>query len=114
MKFGVGWDKGPWSTSATVNYTGSFLRAFTPSDLSCSYATTANPELCTISSWTTTDLFVGYKGFKNLDLGLNIQNIGNKQAPVDERLAGRYTLFGSGYHNQLGRYMTLRAKYVFW
>jgi iron complex outermembrane receptor protein len=97
-----------------LNYTGSFLRAFTPSDLTCSYESTANPELCTVSSWTTTDLFVGYKGFKNLDLGLNIQNIGNKQAPIDERRAGRYTLFSSGYHNQLGRYISLRAKYLFW
>jgi iron complex outermembrane receptor protein len=114
VKFGVAWDKGPWNTSATLNYTGSFLRAFTPSDLTCSYESTANPELCTVSSWTTTDLFVGYKGFKNLDLGLNIQNIGNKQAPIDERRAGRYTLFSSGYHNQLGRYISLRAKYLFW
>jgi iron complex outermembrane receptor protein len=114
MKFGVAWDKGPWSTTATVNYTGSFLRAFTPSDLTCSYNTGAHPELCSVDSWTTTDVFVGYKGFKNLELGLNIQNIENKQAPLDERRAGRYTLFSSGYHNQLGRYMSLRAKYVFW
>ena len=114
MKFGVGWDKGPWSSSVNWNYTGSYLRAYTPSDLTCSYESGANPELCNVSSWTTTDLYVGYKGFKNLDLGLNIQNIGNKQAPIDERRANRYTLFSSAYHNQLGRYITLRAKYVFW
>lgn len=114
MKLGVAWDKGPWSTTATVNYTGGYLRAFTPADLSCSYSTGAHPELCSVESWTTTDVFVGYKGFKNLELGLNIQNIEDKQAPLDQRRASRYTLFSSGYHNQLGRYMSLRAKYVFW
>jgi iron complex outermembrane receptor protein len=113
MKLGVAWDKGPWNTTVTWNYTGSFLRAFTPADLTCGYQA-LNPELCTVASWLTADVFVGYKGFKNLDLGLSVQNLENKQAPLDERRAGRYTLYSSGYHNQLGRYVTLRAKYTFW
>jgi hypothetical protein len=26
----------------------------------------------------------------------------------------RYTLFNSSFHNQLGRFITLNAKYTFW
>ncbi|MEI8327305.1 MAG: TonB-dependent receptor, partial [Betaproteobacteria bacterium] len=113
-KMGIGIDQGPWSASATVNFTGSYLRAFTPSDLSCSYNSTGHSELCSVPNWSTLDVFLGYKGFKNLDLSLNIQNAENKQAPLDERRAGRDTLYSSGYHIQLGRYVSLRAKYTFW
>ena len=75
---------------------------------------TAHPELCTIQSSLTTDLFIGYKGFKNLELGLSIKNLFNRPAPLDERLATRYTLYSPQFHNQLGRYFTLGAKYTFW
>jgi len=113
FKFGVNYDNGPWASTITWNYVGGYLRAFTPSDLSCSYSNAAN-ELCSVPSWMTADVFVGYTGFKNLSLGLSINNIDNRGAPIDERRAARYTLFNSAYHNQLGRYMSLRGKYTFW
>lgn len=112
-KIGISWDYGAWAASLTTSYVGGYLRAFTPSDLSCPYST-SRPERCKVSSWMTSDVFIGYKGFKNLDLGLTINNIDNRQAPLDERRANRYTLFNSTYHNQLGRYFTLGAKYTFW
>ena len=113
IKLGAAWDMGPWAASATWNYTGSYLKAFTPSNLSCAYQASA-PQLCTIANWETLDLYIGYKGFKNLDLGLTVQNVENRQAPIDANMATRYTMFNSGYHNQLGRFATLRAKYTFW
>lgn len=113
MSFGATWEQGPWALGLTWKYTGGYLRAFTPSDLSCPYSA-ATPSLCSVSSWATVDLFLGYKGFKNLELGLVVLNVENREAPIDERRANRYTLFSSAYHNQLGRYFRLQAKYNFW
>ena len=111
----VSLDRGPWSTSLTFNYTGKYLRAFTPADLSCTYTGTANEgTLCTVGSYLTTDLFVGYKGFKNLELGLTIINLDNRQPPIDERQYTRATAFNPTYHSDLGRYFQLGAKYTFW
>lgn len=115
-RLGFALDRGPWQGNLTFNYTGGYLRAFTPADLSCPYdeSGTNRPELCSIASWLTTDVFIGYKGFKNLELGLSIKNLFNRPAPLDERMAGRYTLYYPQFHNQLGRYFTLGAKYTFW
>ena len=112
MSLGGTWEKGPWTVGLTWRYTGSYLRAYTPADLSCPYSE-SNPELCRVKSWTTADAFVGYKGFKNMDLGLIVLNVDGREAPLDERRATRYTLFNSSYHNQLGRYFRLQAKYTF-
>jgi iron complex outermembrane receptor protein len=113
-KLGYTWERGPWTNAVTWNMTGDYLRAFTVQDLSCSYSTGKNPELCKVAAQTTADLFLGYKGFKNLDLGMTIRNISNEQPPVDERRAGRYTLFGSTFHSAMGRFISVNAKYTFW
>lgn len=113
-KLGFSWDVGPWSTSLTYNRTDGYLRQYTPEDTPCPYASGAHPELCQIDPWGTFDAFVGYKGFKNLDLGVNIQNVSNVEAPISERAFNYLTSFDSNYHNQLGRIITLRAKYTFW
>lgn len=114
IQLGATWEKGPWTVRGVVNYVGGYLRAFTQSDLSCAYTGTAFENLCSVPSWTTGDVFIAYKGFKNLELGLSIRNIENKEAPIDQRREGRFTLFNSSYHNQLGRFITLNAKYTFW
>ncbi|MEP7295976.1 MAG: TonB-dependent receptor [Burkholderiales bacterium] len=115
-KLGLALDRGPWRGNVTFNYSGGFLRAFTPSDLTCPYdaSGTNQPELCSVKHWLTADVFVGYKGFKNWDFGLSIKNLFNQSAPLDERLVTRYTAFNSQFYNQSGRYFTLGAKYTFW
>ncbi len=110
----VSLDRGPWKSSLTFNYTGKYLRAFTPADLTCSFATGAHPELCTVESYLTTDLYLAYTGFKNLTLSLTVLNVDNRQPPVDERLATRFVLFNSQFHSDLGRFFQLGAKYTFW
>jgi outer membrane receptor protein involved in Fe transport len=47
--------------------------------------------LCSIKSWSTFDLFVGYVPTANFELGFVVNNVGNVQAPFDERFARRYT-----------------------
>ncbi len=112
-KLNFTWDKGPWTLSTSFNYTGGFLAAFSPSDLTCPYSNGAHPELCEIAAQTTTDLFIGYKGFKNLDLGLTIVNVGNQSPPISQPDATSLTLFSNSYYNALGRYATFKAKYTF-
>lgn len=112
-KIGFTWDVGPWKSAVTWNMTGDYLRAFTPADLSCSYSAT-KPDLCKVAAWTTADLFLGYTGFKNLELRATIKNVANEMAPIDERRASRYTLYGSTFHSAVGRFISLGAKYTFW
>ena len=114
FKAGIDWDIGDWSTTLTGNYTGSFLRAFSPADLNCPYSGGAHPELCRVSAWSTADLYVAYKGFKNLTLSVNVDNIENREAPLDEQRVTRYVAYNAGYHSQMGRVVTLAAKYTFW
>jgi iron complex outermembrane receptor protein len=113
-RLGFDLDSGPWSAGITWNYVSGYLRAFTPADLSCPYSAGAHPELCSVASWTTADIFLGWKPMKNLELNLTMTNIENRQAPLDERRANRYTLFNSTYHDQLGRFTKLTARYTFW
>jgi iron complex outermembrane receptor protein len=57
---------------------------------------------------------VAYKGIKNLTLSVNVDNIENHEPPIDERLVTRYIAYNPGYHSQMGRTVTLAAKYTFW
>jgi iron complex outermembrane receptor protein len=105
-------DRGPWRSSLTWNYTAGYQRAFTGSDPSCPYADTT-PSLCSISAWSTFDLFFGYVD-PRFEIGLVVDNIGNVQAPFDERFARSYaTAFDPAYHSAVGRFFRLTAKYVF-
>lgn len=111
--FGGTWEYGVWTTSLKWNYVGGYSRAFSPSDAVCPYESTT-PDLCRVASWMTADAFVGYTGIKNLALGLTVQNIDNRQAPLDERAASDFTLYRSAFHNQLGRFISVSARYTFW
>ena len=109
-------DRGPWRTALIFNYTGSYLRAQSPSNLSCPYdAPSINrPELCSVSAWRTTDLFIGYTGFERFELGLAISNIDNVQAPFDaNQVPSTYSAYLSALHSAVGRFFKLTAKYTF-
>jgi iron complex outermembrane recepter protein len=111
-RIGLSFDRGPWRSSLTWNYTGGYQRAFTGSDPSCPYATTT-PALCSVSAWSTFDGFFGYVDPK-FEVGLVVNNIGNVQAPFDERFARSYaTAFDPAYHSAVGRFFRLTAKYIF-
>lgn len=114
VTLGATWEKGPWTVKGVLNYVGGYSRSYSPSDAPCPYPGTAFESLCHVPSWTTGDLYLSYKGFKNLELNLSVKNIENKQAPIDQRYETRYTLYNAQYHNQLGRFFTLSAKYTFW
>jgi iron complex outermembrane receptor protein len=111
-------DRGAWQSALTFNYTGGYLRAFSPSDLSCPYDASGSnrPELCSVKSWQTVDLFVGYRGVPNIELGFLIQNLDNVQAPFDEHQvlgSGSFTAYQPAFHSAVGRFFKLTATYTF-
>ena len=109
-------DRGPWRSALTFNYTGKYLRALSPSDLSCPFDATGTnrPELCGVKAWRTTDLFIGYTGFQRLELGLLITNIDNVQAPFDaNQVPNTFLAYQSALHSAVGRFFKLTAKYSF-
>ena len=112
---GFSLDRGPWQSSLTFTYTGKYSYGFGPGPGQCIYEGGPHPELCTIGAFVTTDLFIGYKGFKNLELSLTVKNLDNRQAPIDAHLGSSYLSLGnSTYHDLMGRYFVAGAKYTFW
>ncbi|HSC64230.1 MAG TPA: TonB-dependent receptor [Caldimonas sp.] len=108
----LSFDRGPWRSSLAWNYTAGYQRASTGSDPSCPYATTT-PALCSVGRWSTFDAFFGYADPK-FEIGLVVNNVGNVQAPFDERFARSYaTAYDPAYHSAVGRFFRLTAKYVF-
>ena len=111
-RLSLSFDRGPWRSALTWNYPAGYLRASTGSDPSCPYTATT-PALCSVGKWSTFDLFVGYAE-PTFEVGLVVNNIGNVQAPFDERQArSRATAYDPTYHSAVGRFFRLTAKYVF-
>ncbi|NVD70835.1 TonB-dependent receptor [Duganella sp. BJB1802] len=108
---GVAWDRGPWDASVNWSYVGGYSVKSTP-DTACSFQA-ANPQLCDVHSWLTASAYIGYKGFRNLELSLSVQNLANKEAPMDASQLAYLQGYGTSYHSQLGRYVQLTASYKF-
>ena len=109
-------DRGPWRSALTFNYTGKYLRAISPADLSCPFdaAGTNRPELCSVKAWRTTDLFIGYTGLRDLELGFLITNIDNVQAPfAANAVPNNFLAYSPGFHSAIGRFFKLTATYTF-
>ena len=129
------WTYGPHATGVAVNFVDSvsLVRRYDGVDVypepychygrgqpATAYALGGLPKYsnydknCKIASWTTVDLNYTYTGFKNLTLGLNIQNLFDTKAPYDPGATGTS---GYGYnqslHNPLGRYFKVSANYKF-
>jgi iron complex outermembrane receptor protein len=107
-------DRGPWRSSLTFNYTGKYLTAPSPANMTCVYAASGHPELCTVKAWQTIDLFLGYSGFQHLELGFLVTNLDNVQAPFDaNQVANTFLAYYPAYHSAVGRFFKLTAKYSF-
>ena len=113
MSARLGLETGPWTTELSANFVGGYTNALTATS-PCS-APAALSRYCTVKPWTTLGLFVGYKGFKNTELSLLVDNIGDEKPPFDYRAAvsSQTRAWSPIYHNALGRTFTLRAKYTF-
>ena len=67
-----------------------------------------------MKAWRTTDLFIGYTRFQNLELGFLISNIDNVQAPLDANaVPNNFLAYYPSFHSAIGRFFKLTAKYIF-
>ena len=110
------WARDAWTANVRVNYVaGWYDGSRDPAGDACSAATNLllDPD-CRVKSWTTVDSGFTWSGLRNLTLGLQVRNVGNKRAPY-EPLAAQTTQagFNSAFHNALGRYFTANASYRF-
>lgn len=112
----VGWEKGPWSHEASGNYISGYDYVGTPAD-SCKIDIIygAPTSYCRVAATTTWNWFTGYKGFKNMELALNISNLFDTKPPFDARSAlnnGSFP-YNSGYNSPFGRRFQFSVKYAF-
>lgn len=71
---------------------------------------------CTVPSWSTFDLGYYYKGIKSLTLGMHVANVFDRKAPYYPGTNTSTTVldgYNAGLHNNVGRYFTFSANYVF-
>ena len=114
-RFGLAWDRGVWQFSLNWNHTGAYMLA-SDSSVNCSYAsqTTPRPDYCRVKSWLTADAYLGWRGVKDLEVGLSVRNVDDAEAPFDADRIAYLQGFNPAYHNQLGRYFQMSVKYKFW
>ncbi|HVE51028.1 MAG TPA: TonB-dependent receptor, partial [Casimicrobiaceae bacterium] len=93
------WERGPWNTTVFVNYIHHYLQQNvvpnTPRD---------------VDTWTTTDLQLQYKGFKNWTLAGGIKNLFDRDPPFSNQETQGYDFTT---HNPVGRFFYGRVKYAF-
>ena len=98
---GFDWEYGPWTTTVFVNYIHRYYQA---------NGTEFGGASDYIDSWTTTDLQVQYKGFKNWTLALGVKNVFDRDPPFsDDDNQG----FDFSVHNPVGRFFYGRVRYSF-
>ncbi|MRV70831.1 TonB-dependent receptor [Duganella sp. FT92W] len=108
---GLAWDRGHWDASIDWNYVGGYKVTSSP-DTVCSFKA-ATPWYCDVHAALTANVYVRYKGIRNLELSLSVQNIANKEAPFDASQIPYLQGYSPAYHSQMGRYFQLTASYNF-
>jgi iron complex outermembrane receptor protein len=124
----LGWERGPWEVTATVNYVGSFnLTDPSVGINTCSdsiinsgkwTSTFAGPaSFCTVSSFTDVDLYSEYTLSKHLRVHAAILNLFDKPPPLDMQTygGGGGASFDGAFHDAgaIGRFFNVGATYTF-
>lgn len=114
----VTWEVGAWSTTARMNHVGKFANKETANDGSClnhfADGVTDAPDGCKIKSFTTWDLFLKWKGVKNLEVFGSIKNLFDKNPPFDPQVYSAFH-YNPIYHlaGAIGRQYNVGLKYTF-
>jgi iron complex outermembrane receptor protein len=115
--FGATWEQGGVKLSGVVNYRASIKNINfkdDPSGCAFTYADgTDAPGGCRIASFTTLDLTVRWKATDSLEVFGGIQNVLDRQAPLDPYTYGATSYNPLDYSGALGRFYTVGAKYKF-
>jgi iron complex outermembrane receptor protein len=131
------WDKGPFSATWTVNYTGPFVIT-DPSEASAGLGTCAGAlqgqeslaygyrfvstsptpgYLCSVHHFTESNIYVRVAANDHLDVHGSIVNLFNAQAPIDAQTYGGGGLlaYDGAFHQDgaIGRFFMVGATYKF-
>jgi iron complex outermembrane receptor protein len=127
----LGYARGPWDVTATINYTSSFstldesvgATSCDSTGLDAGGRTYFQGKVqpayyCHVPSFTTTNLNLQYKVNNNLTLRAAVLNLFDKQPPIDVGTygnAGAQTSYNASLHQAgaIGRYFSLGASYQF-
>ena len=111
----LGWDRGPWSVTGTVNYvSGMSDKNDTTSDCLDTDANGTPYLNCHIDSFTTVDLAVKWQPVRQWEFLLSVSNLFDKMAPLDVQTYGQIN-YNPNYHQSgaIGRYLAVTARYTF-
>jgi len=111
------WDRDNWRLSANLNYRGPIDNTFFKDDPEGCASHFANgqdaPTDCELASFTTVDLVFRWKPQPRWEVYGSIQNVFDKQAPLDPLTYGAVSYNPLDYYGAIGRFFTLGARYSF-
>ncbi len=111
------WERANWRVSANVNYRGPIDNTFFKDDPEGCASQFANgddaPSDCELASFTTVDLVFRWKPQPRWEIYGSIQNLFDKQAPLDPLTYGAVSYNPLDYYGAIGRFFTLGARYAF-
>jgi len=111
------WDRNDWRLSANLNYRGPIDNTYFKNDPDGCASTFANgedaPSNCELASFTTVDLVFRWKPQARWEIYGSIQNVFDKQAPLDPLTYGAVSYNPLDYYGAIGRFFTLGARYTF-
>ncbi len=117
INLGLGWERGPLRINGVVNYRGKFDNTLFKDDPDGCAFHFANgddsPNGCKIGSFTTLDLTAKYRFTNKAELFATIQNVFDKEPPLDPLTYGAAGYNPLDYSGALGRYFQVGMRYTF-
>jgi iron complex outermembrane recepter protein len=122
----LGWDRGPWEVTATINYVG----AFSLTDPSIGIDTcgesilsedrwvgvyTGPESFCKVDRFTDVDLYTEYAFSDHFRVHGSVLNVFNKPPPLDLQTYGSAGNYDNAFHDAgaVGRFFSVGATYTF-
>jgi len=117
VNFRASWERTDWRVTANVNFRGKLDNKLFKNDPEGCASHLANgddaPSDCELASFTTLDLVVRWKPLPKWEVFGSIQNLFDKNAPLDPLTYGAVSYNPLDYEGALGRLFTLGARYTF-
>jgi iron complex outermembrane recepter protein len=115
--FGVTWELGAWRVATTTNYRASIdnvLFKDDPNGCASHFADGRDaPDGCKLKSFTTVDLSLRWKASKALELFGTVQNLFDKEAPLDPLTYGATAYNPLDHSGAVGRFFSVGLKFGF-